>query len=68
VSPRSKAALPGVNHRHLAFAVLRQAIADATNPAAPTSARHSARQFLAAGNQMYRFWSTVATSRRPTAR
>jgi hypothetical protein len=54
-------------HQHLAFAVVRQAIADATNTTAPAPVRQSARRFLA-GNRMYRFWSTLATVKRPTER
>ena len=51
-------------HRHLAFAVFKQAIADAMNPDAPAPVRQSARRFLA-GDDMCRFWSSVATLKRP---
>ncbi len=68
MNPRSRVAAQSLAaHQRLAFAVLRQAIVDAANPVASASARESARRFLG-GNGMYRFWSAVATARRPTRR
>jgi hypothetical protein len=66
MNPRHRTPAQSVaGHQHLAFAVFRQAILDAANPVAPPAARDSARRFLA-GDGMYRFWSAVATGRRPT--
>jgi hypothetical protein len=46
-------------HRELAAAVIRQAILDAGDPAAPAPLRDGARRFLA-GSPMLRQWCTVA--------
>lgn len=58
---------PPASHRHLALAVVRQAVADAVNPSTSAAERQSARRFLA-GNGMFRFWSSVATGKRQAGR
>jgi hypothetical protein len=66
--PRHRiAAATPTGHRCLALAVVRQAIADTANPAAPAAVRQSARRFLA-GNGMFRFWSSVAAGKRQPGR
>jgi hypothetical protein len=66
--PRHRASsTPLAAHRHLALAVVRQAVTDAVNPSTPASERQSARRFLA-GNGMFRFWSSVVSGKRQAGR
>ena len=62
--PRQRtSSTPLASHRHLALAVVRQAVADAVSPSTSAAERESARRFLA-GNGMFRFWSSVVIGKR----